>query len=245
MPTRLALVAAFFILMLSFAARAADPDLRTISTSGESIVYVVPDKVIINLGVETFNASLDEAKSANEAAASKLVKALLDMSIEKKDIATDNLQVDVRRRDTDDHYAEIRGYYVRRAYAITLRDVKQFEKLVDTALKNGCNVIHNISFTTTDLRKYRDQARQMAIKAAREKAVLLAKELDTGIGKPRTIAEGGGSIYFGGYRSNYNSMNSMSQNSWQSAPAQPDNGETLPLGQIAINATVSVTFDLQ
>ena len=230
------------LLLLTLTARAADPDLRTISTTGEASVYVTPDKVVVSLGVETYNASLDEAKSANETAAGKLVQAIQGMAIEKKDIATDNLQVDIDRRYEGGRYGQIQGYLVRRSYAITLRDTKQFEKLVDTALKNGANVIQNIAFTTTELRKYRDQARQMAVKAAREKAQLLAKELDTNIGKPRTISEGGGYAYFGGYRSNYNNA---SQNAFQSAPAGPDMGETLPLGQIAVNATVSVTFDLQ
>jgi hypothetical protein len=48
-----------------------------------------------------------------------------------------------------------------------------------------------------DLRKYRGQARQMAIKAAPEKAVALARVLDCTIGKPKTISEGGAYVYWG------------------------------------------------
>jgi len=217
---------------------------RTISTTGEATVYVVPDKVVVNLGIESFDADLDKAKASNETAAAKLVQAITAMGVEKKDIATDNLQVEIHRYYNNGRYEQIDGYFVRRGYAITLKDVKLFEKLIDTALKNGCNQIHNISFLTTDLRKYRDQARQMAIKAAKEKAVFLAKELDCGVGKPRTITESGGGAYFGGYRWSGNGS-AMSQNSFQSVSGPPDTGENLPLGQIAVTAAVSVEFDLQ
>jgi uncharacterized protein len=217
---------------------------RTISTTGEATVYVVPDRVVVNFGIETFHADLDKAKAANEAASTKLMKAILALNIEKKDIATDRLQVEIHRPYESGRYVEIDGYFVRRGYAVTLRDVKLFEQLVDAALKNGANQIHGVNFSTTDLRKYRDQARQMAIKAAKEKAVALAKELDCAVGKPKTISEGGGYVYFGGYRWDRGGS-IMSQNAVQSVSGPPDTGEALPLGQIAVSASVSTTFDLQ
>jgi len=209
-------------------------------------VYVVPDKVVVNIGIETYDADLDKAKAANEDAAKGLLVAITGMGIEKKDIGTDVLQVDLHRRYVDGHYEQIDGYFVRRGYSVTLKDVKMFEKFVDTALKNGANAIQGVSFMTTDLRKYRDQARQMAIKAAKEKSVALAKELDMAVGKPRTISEGSGYAYFGGYRWGYSGGGGgMSQNAMQSISGPPDTGENLPLGQIAVQASVSVVFDLQ
>src|SRR6185436_10975057 len=146
----------------------------------------------------------------------------------------------------NDRHPEVRGYFVRRGYAVTLKDPKQFEKLVDTALKNGANQIHNVTFTSTEVRKYRDQARQMAIKAAKEKAVLLAGELNAKVGSPRSISGGDGNVSFGGYRwGSYYGGNYMAQNSIQIVEGPQDTGENLPLGQIAVSTSVSVTFDLQ
>jgi uncharacterized protein len=224
-------------------ARAADPE-RTITTTGESTVFVVPDRVVVNFGIETFHADLDAAKAANEKAGTKLMGAILALNIEKKDIATDNLQVEVRWRYTDGRYVDIDGYFVRRGYAVTLKDVKLFEKLVDAALKNGANQLQGVNFSTTELRKYRDQARQMAVKAAKEKAVALAKELDCTIGKPKTITEGTVNSYFGGYRWDRGGS-VMGQNSVQVVSGPPDTGEALPLGQISVQASVTTTFELQ
>jgi uncharacterized protein YggE len=217
------------------------PPPRTVATAGESIVYVTPDEVIVQFGVETFGEALDKAKGDNDAQSARLVKAIAALGVEKKDLQTDNLQVEVEYKGNHP-YEGIRGYIARRGYSVKLRDTKLFEKLVDAALKNGANQVNGFEFRTTELRKYRDQARSMAIKAAKEKAVALAADLACGIGKPQQIAEGYEG-YFGGYNLR---MNAMAQNSMQSVPAGGggEGEETLPLGQIAVRAQVNVTFEL-
>jgi uncharacterized protein YggE len=238
---------------LLVAARAfADDHLaneRTISTTGESIVYVTPDEVVVSVGVETFNGDLDKAKADNDARSSKLLAAVKSLGIEDKHVQTDTLNVEVRYKDYNRNATEIEGYFARRQYSVTLKDTKLFEKVIDTILKNGGNRLMGFEFRTTELRKHRDEARRLAIKAAKEKAVDLAKELGMGIGKPRTIGEGysgfyGGRGWYGGW--GMNSFN-VAQNSVQVAPGG-GGGEsegTLPLGQLAVRASISVTFDLE
>jgi uncharacterized protein len=229
------------ILLITSTSLADEEKLRTINTSGESIVYVEPDEVIVQFAVETRDHSLEKAETQNDEIAAKLVATVKTLGIEDKHIGTSNLNVQILYDNMRD--VVITGYSVTRGYSVKLNDPKKFKALVDTVLKNGANRINGIDFRTKELRKYRDQARAMAIKAAREKAVALAGELDCKPGNPRTISESGGySGYFGG-----NSfMNSMAQNSVQSVPSggEGDDGGALPLGQIAVRANVSVTFDL-
>jgi len=215
---------------------------RTISSTGEAVVFVVPDEVVINFGVETFDANLDKSKSSNDKFAAALVQAVKDLKVEPKHISTDVMTVDIRYRSSTPLILE--GYVCRRAYSVKLRDVTLFEKFIDTILKNGANQLHGFDFRSTELRKHRDQARKMAIIAAKEKANDLAKELECRVGKPRTIAEG----YSGGYGGSFNRMNSFGNAQVQvqgEAVAGAGNDDTLPLGQIAIRASVSVTFDLE
>jgi uncharacterized protein YggE len=224
----------------AFSARADETPPRSLSTSGEAIVYVVPDEVIVNFGIETFSPDLDKAKSANDERASGLVKSIKGLGIDEKHIRTDTLQVQIQYRGRA--WEGVEGYIARRAYSVTLKDTKLFEKLIDEALKNGANELAGFEFRTTELRKHRDEARVMAIRAAKEKAAALAKELDCGVGKPRLITENGEG-YFGGY--GWRMANSMAQNAVQIAPGGGgESDESLPLGQIAVRATVSVTFDL-
>lgn len=220
---------------------ADDVPPRSINTSGESVVYVTPDEVEINFGIETFNADLDKAKNANDQASTRLVGAIKALGVEQKYIQTANLDVEIQYRSARP-WEGIAGYFARRQYSVKLKDTKLFEKLIDTALKSGANQLMGFEFRTTELRKYRDQARKMAIKAAKEKAIDLARELDCGVGKPRTISEGYAG-FINNYAWRYNSA--MSQNSMQQVPPEPEAGaESLPLGQIGIRAQVSVTFDL-
>jgi uncharacterized protein len=230
-----------------------ESDHPTINTSGQATVYVIPDKVVVNLGVVTHAATLDPAKSKNDADAARLVKAISALGVPAKDFATDNVQVQINYENFLSWAIE--GYTVRRSYAITLKDTSLLEKLVHTALSNGANEIQNVSFETTELRKHRDHARQMAIRAAKEKAVALARELDATVGKPRVINETDAynysgaywGYYWGGYSPNNanNSNNSNNSNSGGSTEAGArEVGETMPLGQIAVSASVTVTFDL-
>jgi uncharacterized protein len=217
---------------------------RTIRTTGEATVHVVPDEVGVTFGVETFHADLDKAKLANDKAGGRLLRAFATSGIEPKLIRTDNLRIDITYQGTP---RTVEGYTARRAYSVTLKDAGRLEALVDSALKNGANQLLGFDFRTTKLRQHRDEARRLAIRAAKEKAVALARELDCAVGKPRTITEDhAGTFYFGSYYLGawYGyGQGGMSQVSAQAQGGGPE-GETIPLGQISVRAQVSVTFDL-
>lgn len=214
----------------------------SVSTTGDAVVYVRPDEAVVSFGVETYDPSLDLSKTQNDEKSATLVKAVLALGIDAKFLSTDRMEVELRYADRGKPIAGIEGYYARRWYSVHLKDVTLLEKLIDTVLKSGANRLSGIEFRTSELRKHRDQARKMAIRAAREKAELLAAELGAGVGGPRTISESGSYGYFGGR--NW-SFNNYSQNAVQVMPGRGDGGETTPLGQIAVSATVAVTFDLK
>lgn len=241
------MTAAMAVCLLASLARAEQEPPRTINTSGEATVYVVPDEIVLTVGVETFNQSLDRAKQDNDDQAGMLIKAIEAMGIERKHIHTDDVQLEIRYKPNDSYRAGIDGYIARRQYAITLKDAKRAEDLVTRALKNGANRLFGLEYRTTELRKHRDSARQMAIKAAKEKAEALAGELECKLGSPRTITEG--SIGYWGPVSRWGGngwmMANNSQNFVQNTGGGADEGgETMPLGQIAVKAQVSVSFDL-
>src|SRR5262249_14426110 len=143
----------------------------------------------------------------------------------------------------DNRGLPISGYSVNRSYLVHLSDPKKFQTLVDTVLKNGGNKIIGFEFSTKELRKYLGHARGLGVKAAREKAEAVAGELHCKPGSPRTINESGG---FWGYCDGNSYANGMSQNVVQIVPTsgEADDGGGLPLGQIAVRANVTVTFDL-
>ena len=219
-------------------------DVRTVSTNGEAVVYVTPDEVIVSVGVETFHRDLAVSKARNDSLSQRLVAAVRALGVEARHIRTADIEVEIRYVDRGPPSLEIEGYIARRAYSVTLKDVRLFEALVDTALASGANRLMGFEYRTTELRRHRDEARRLAARAAREKVELLAAELGGTIGRPRSIHEGG-VAYFGYASSRWGMTNGwMSQNAVQMVQPSGEGGETLPLGQIGIRANVNVVFDL-
>jgi uncharacterized protein YggE len=220
---------------------------RLITVTGNAEVRVAPDEVILTLGVETWNKQLSIAKSKNDQATKRIVDAAKKHKIEKKHIQTDYLDIEPRYQDSYEHKKFI-GYFVRKTVVLTLRDVSKFESVLSDVLEAGANYVHGIKFRTTELRKYRDQARSLAIKAAQEKANDLAKELGQKVGDPYSIQEIQ-SGWWSGYNSWWGSRWSggMAQNTIQNvaSPSSSEGDGSIALGLIKVNATVSVSFELE
>ena len=219
----------------------------SINVTGEAVVKVVPDEVVITLGVETMHASLDVAKRQNDERVKKVIAMARSFGVEDKHIQTDFISIMPKYEYHDDRVNEIVGYCVGKAIEITLKDIEQFDDLLTGVLQAGANYVHGIDFRTSELRKYRDQARALAIQAAQEKAQALALELGQTVGEPTYINENAS-----GWWSSYGSWGGarwgtlLSQNVIQNAGSGSFTSEGgLAAGQISIRAGVSVTFELK
>jgi hypothetical protein len=226
-------------------AESAEPGLITVS--GEAEVRVVPDEVVLTLGIETNDKDLKQAKRQNDDRVKAVLALIQGYGVKPQHIQTDHISIEPRY-EYDYSQEEFIGYFVRKTVVVTLKDISKFEDLLTGVLEAGANYVHGIQFRTTELRKYRDEARALAIQAAREKAVALAGGLDQEIGRPRTIQEN-----HSGWWSWYNSWwgnrwggGRMSQNVVQevgNGSFTPDDG--LAPGQITVNAGVTVSFELK
>lgn len=223
------------------------PTIGSISVTGEASVKVVPDEVILTLGVETQHEELAVAKRHNDERVQRVIAVTKNLGIEEKYIQTDFIHIspeyEYRNHDID----RIVGYRVGKTIEITLKDVDRFDDLLTETLEAGANYVHGIQFRTTELRKYRDQARALAIQAAQEKAQDLAAELDRTAGEPQEIMEAysnWGSSYYSWWGSRWGEY--MSQNVIQNAGMDAYTTEAgTALGQISITAKIAVTFELK
>ncbi len=244
---RYALAAAMLLALLAGCAPAfslAPVEPRTIVTTGDAEVRVVPDEVILTLGVETSSKQLAVAKQTNDERVQAIIAAAQSHGVRPQDIQTEYLHIEPRYRDSYEQRDFI-GYFVRRTIVLTLEDIEAFEGLLGSVLESGANYIHGIEFRTTELRRYRDEARALAVQAAREKAAALAGELGQRIGAPQAIQEEASS-WFSGYSSWWGgAWGGVAQNVIQNAPAGGLDSGTLAPGQIAVRARVSVTFALR
>lgn len=224
----------------------AQSDERQITVSGEAEVRVVPDEVLITLGIETSDKDLATAKADNDRRSGRVIAAAEEHGVKSEHLQTDYLQIEPRYRD---NYVarDFIGYFVRRTIVVRLQDVGRFEDLLSAALEAGANYVHGIDFRTTELRQHRDRARALALTAASEKAEAMANELDQDLGEPRSIREDyyGSWSWYGSWWGS-SGRGAMSQNVVQTAGSRPMQleGPTSP-GQISVTARVTVSFELR
>ncbi len=217
---------------------------RLITVTGDADVRVVPNEVILLLGIETSDSQLKTAKSENDQRVQKILELAKRYNIEEKYIQTDYITIEPRYEDQYEHRRFI-GFFVKQSIAITIRDIAKFEDILSESLEAGVNYVHGVHFQTTEIKKFRDQARSLAIKAAQEKAQKLASELGQKIGKPYNIQENV-SNWWPSYNSHWGgrSSNFMTQNVIQNVSATEEFSGNIALGQIRVNAKVIVSFEL-
>ncbi len=237
-----------FAFIFSFSAFAEDKsELRLITVRGDAEVKVVPDEVILTFGVETMDKNLSRAKDKNDEYVKAILAITKQYNIESKYVQTDHISIEPRYTDYYEKQNFI-GYFVRKTIVITLKDISKFESLLSGVLEAGANYVHGIQFRTTELRRYRDHARSLAIKAAKEKADDLAAELEQKIGKPYKIQEdqmGWWSWYNNWWGSRWGG-GQTAQNVVQNVDTDFSSMEgSIALGQISINARVTVSFELE
>lgn len=220
-----------------------------ITVNGEAVVNSKPDKIVITFGIETWDKDIMVAKNKNNGILKKAVSAIKGSGIPEKEIQTDYLSIQPRYENNYEKEDFI-GYFVRNTFVVTLEDTEKVEELVTNVLQSGVNYIHDIDFQTTEFKKYREQARELALKAAKEKADKMAMVLGQSIGAPIQINENytGSPWWYSSSWSGwgYNSYYSMSQNVVQNVGTSSDGdiSETIALGKISIRANVTVTFEL-
>lgn len=211
-------------------------NVRLITVTGEAEVQVAPDEVVFDVTVQTLNKDLKTAKNQTDDRLKKIIELTRKYKIEAKDLQTDYIKLEPRYRGNDESRLFL-GYSVRKDLVFTLRDVTKAEELLSELIESGISRINSVSFRTSEMRRYRDQARALAIKAAQEKAMALTAQIGQRIGKAYTIEEDVPT------RVNF-MQNSMANNYVSSSDEATETEGTLALGQIKVSARVTVKFEL-
>jgi uncharacterized protein YggE len=219
---------------------------RSISVSGTAVVNVTPDRVLIQLGVQSNGRTPQIVEAANSSTIFRVIQAVKKEGVAEKDIVTDRYVIDPIYDDYNS--LTIEGYRIYNMVAITLRDINNVNDVVVAALSSGANQVVNVEFYLSDLRKYRDQARELAMIAAGEKAADLAEAAGAEAGCVLTINENTWSYFSGGWWGRNNNL--WTQNVAQNIPVgtgSEDQSEFGPvnLGLISVRAEVNASYALE
>lgn len=237
-PTRRATALLLFLLLPVAAAAQERQEPRLVTVAGEAEVSVPPDEVVFDVTVQTFGKVLKTAKTQTDEQLKGLVAVVRRNGVAEADMQTEYVRVVPQFRGNDASRAFL-GYWVRKDLVITLRDMSRAEGLLSEMLDFGVWRVNGVTFQTSELRRHRDSARSLAMKAAQEKAAALAAAVGQKIGRAYSIEEETptrASAMQNASSNSFSTVETASGSSWEG---------TLAPGKIKINARVTVKFVLE
>jgi uncharacterized protein YggE len=191
-----------FALCLSSFAQDLDKTPQ-IAVTGTAEVLVEPDEAHISLDVTKLNKVLDIAKRENDETTAKILAVTRRFNIPAQNVNIRNFSVEIKNRVIRDPKKPVYdedgdltgetifiGYEVSKTIRIKFLELTRFEELFGELLKTGVTEVYSVSFETSKLRQYKDQARDLALIAAKEKATAMAGSIGQTIGKAIRITEG-------------------------------------------------------
>ncbi len=212
-----------------------------ITVSGQAELRVRPDEAVLSLEVQRLDKDIDTARRQADDSVAQILALARRYGVPQEGVKTDFITVGMRYTtdllDGDDEdekkvKREFVGYEVSKSVNVRLTDLARFEAFFAEVLKAGVSRVKGVNFYTSQLRKYRDQARAAAIRAAREKAVALSAEVGQTIGKAYKIEE------------DRPSRDSSMSNSVSFIPGNysDDESSAFAPGTISVSANVTVSF---
>jgi len=150
---------------------------------------------VLNLGVEAQAETVAEARQQAAEAMEAVMAVLDDYGIAKKDIKTRYFSIYPVRR-WDNGKETLIGYRVTNMVTVKIREMDDTGVIIDAVAEAGGDYtrINSISFTVDDPTDYYEDAREMAMEDAKDKAEQLAKLAKVDLGKPTYINETGAYI---------------------------------------------------
>jgi uncharacterized protein len=238
---------AFMVLLLcassatTFAQNNIEPPLITVT--GQAEVRVPPDEVLFTLAVENVDKDMVVANKKTDDSVRQILLLARKHSIKPEDVQTSHISIQPKYNTDELEYEARRGvkrvligYEASKTVAIRLREISRFEELLADVLRAGITRLSNLQFRDSQLRKHRDQARAMAIRAAQEKARLLAGEIGQAIGPAYSITE---------TSNDYPRTSNAQQNVvMDSFVGSAESESAVAPGSISVTAQVTVRFRL-
>ena len=222
----------------------------TISVEGVGEVFATPDVATFTFLVE---AKEDDAVSAQNKVSEIMdnIRAYLnEVSVEEKDIKTKYFNLSPRYEYPDfscngfgycppsRNEPTIVGYQVSQSVSVKVRDTEKAGEILSIIGEKGAMNVSGLSFTIDDEDALMAEAREKAINDAREKAEVLAKNLDARIVRISGFWEGGNAyqIY-----STANDGRFLLDTTESFAPKDA----SLPIGENTIIVKVNISYEIR
>lgn len=193
----------------------------------------------MQIGAETRGEHLPAVRQINSEIIRNAIEIMKNNGVEEKYIGTDH--VDIGTYYEDNYYRNLR-FVARQSLTINITDLSKYDKLLADAVNAGINQIYGIEFQTDDLKKYRYEARSLAMAAAKERAEFLSWEAGFQLGKVINLRETTNDYY---WRPTTNDRGGMSQSMAQINNDHIEGLDTLAPGMISIKSNITLYYNIE
>jgi uncharacterized protein YggE len=206
-----------------------------ISVSGEGTIYVTPDIVNIQLGIQAQAATVADAQSQAATAMNNVLAALTANGIAQADIQTQNYNI--QQLTTYDNTKQTNvptGYEVNNYVNVKLRDITKAGIIIDAVTAAGGDLtrVNSVQFALNDPTADNNQARDKAMADAKATASQLASDAGVKLGNPISISE--------------SEVSPIGPVVYAAAGAVSSNSSTpINAGELEITVDVQVTYAIQ
>jgi len=181
-------VSAIVIVALVMANKVNNQD--RFSVTGSGTVYAKADIANLEVGLRTgTKKTAAEATTDSTNKMNAIIEAVKALGIEEKDIKTSGYALNPVYNWTENRGQELTGYEVTQNVSLKIRDLNKIGDVIAKTTEKGANQIGNINFTIDDEYTLKNQARELAIEKAKEKAMMIAAQSGMKLGKIKNVYE--------------------------------------------------------
>ncbi len=200
---------------------------RLVNVSGQGVVSVVPNAFTVSVVLEERGPVVSKLNQQMTDRLSSVVKFLLASGVEEKHIQSMSVNLNPWYEHTPNGRQD-KGFILSREVRVTSEKIEAYDTVLDGILSRGVDRIQRFEFINTDSGEAYQQALISAVKDAKLRAGLLAREMGVKLGNVITINESAG-----------HSMPPV----MATMRMKEEVSSSLP-GQSDITAAVSVSFEL-
>lgn len=216
----------------------------TITVDGTGEVVTKPDIATFTFSVMEEAKTVAEAQKKSSERMNRALALLKDGGVEEKDIKTSGYNINPKYeyqncppftacpvRDP-----QVIGYQVTQSVEVKVRDIEKAGDILSSVGSVGVQNISGLIFSVDDDEKYKAEAREKAIEAARAKAKALASDLDVRLVRVISFSESG-------YPMPY--AYGLGGVAYDKAVAPQAANVSVPSGENKITSQVNITYEIR
>ncbi len=163
-------------------------DKHTINISAEGKVTATPDLLTISISVVSKGSTAQAAQSGVTTKNANIETFVRTQGIADKDITTSDYSV-YPNYNYDNGKNTIVDYSAGQTLTIKVRDTKNVSAILDGVTQHGADQITGVNYSFADIDSVKEQAREVALQNAKDKAEKLANAAGVKLGRLVSFTE--------------------------------------------------------